>query len=106
MAIMKTLTLNGETFSVVSTTPTNKVELPASAWQGDHSPYSQVVALAGITMHTKVDLQPTLAQIDLLHERATGFFAVNQDGVVTVYAIGNKPTEDFTIQVTLTEVAE
>lgn len=106
MPIIKTMTFNGETFVVAPTVPTASITLPAYAWQGSASPYSQVVALAGVTSHTKVDLQPTLAQIDLLHERATGFFAVNQDGVVTVYAIGNKPTDDFTIQVTLTEVAE
>ena len=106
MPIMKTLTLNGETYVVAPIIPTASITLPAYAWQGSASPYSQVVALSGITPYTKVDLQPTLAQIDILHEKSTGFFAVNRDGVVTVYAVGNKPTDDFNIQVTLTEVAE
>jgi hypothetical protein len=53
---------------------------------------------------TKVDLQPTVAQLNTLHTMSVGFFAVNEDGVVTVYAVGNKPTEDFIIQATLTEV--
>ena len=84
--------------------PVAQVSLPAAGWRGDSSPYYQPVPLSGVTPYTKVDLQPTLAQIDLLYAMSTGFFAVNQDGAVTVYAIGNRPTEDFTIQVTLTEV--
>lgn len=104
MAILKTLTLNGETYSVTPVIPASFVQLPASEWIGDTSPYSQVVALPGVTVYTKVDLQPTLAQIDIFYNKSLGFFAVNEDGVVTVYAIGDKPTEDLTIQVTMTEV--
>ena len=104
MAIMKTLTLNGETYNMAPLVPVTQVTLLASAWIGDVTPYSQTVALPGVTLYTKVDLQPTLAQIDSFYTQSMGFFAVNQDGVVTVYAIGNKPTEDIAIQVTLTEV--
>ena len=28
----------------------------------------------------------------------------NEDGVVTVYAIGDKPTQDYTMQAQITEV--
>lgn len=101
---MKTLTINGKTYSISPVIPVAQVNLPVSGWRGDSSPYYQAVPLSGVTQYTKVDLQPTLAQIDLLHAMSTGFFAVNQDGAVTVYAVGNKPTQDFAIQVTLTEV--
>lgn len=104
MAIMKTLTLNGEKYSVIPVIPASSVDLPADGWEGEASPYSQIVALVGVTPYTKVDLQPTLAQIDTFYSKSLGFFAVNEDGVVTVYAIGDKPTEDITIQVTMTEV--
>lgn len=105
MAIMRTLTLNGVTYAVESSVPTTAtVTLKAADWLGNASPYSQVVALGGVTSFTKVDLQPTVDQIDTLYSQSLGFFTVNESGVVTVYAVGNKPTEDFTIQVTMTEV--
>lgn len=105
MSVMRTLTLNGVTYRVESSVPaTTTVTLKATDWLGEGSPYSQVVALADVTSMTKVDLQPTVAQLNTLHTLSVGFFAVNEDGVVTVYAVGNKPTEDFVIQATLTEV--
>lgn len=105
MAIMRTLTLNGTTYSVESSVPTaTTVVLRAAGWLGSTSPYSQVVTLANVTSKTKVDLQPTLNQLDTLYSQSVGFYTVNEDGVVTVYAVGNKPTSDFTIQATMTEV--
>ena len=104
MAIMKTLTLNGETYNMTPLVPATQITLYASAWIDDAGHYSQAVPLPGVTPYTKVDLQPTLAQIDTFYTNAMGFFAINQDSTVTVYAIGNKPTEDISIQVTLTEV--
>ena len=105
MAVMRTLTLNGVTYKVESSVPTAKtVTLKADNWLGDTSPYSQVVAIGDVTSRTKVDLQPTVAQLDTLYAMSLGFYAVNEDGVVTVYAVGSKPTQDFVIQVTMTEV--
>ena len=106
MAIMKTLTLNGETYNLTPLVPVAKVTLTASGWMRDDSSghYSQEVNLPGVTKYTKVDLQPTLAQIDSFYTLSMGFFAINWDGHVKVYAIGNKPTDDITIQVSLTEV--
>lgn len=105
MAIMRTLTLNGVTYAVESSVPTTTtVTLKAANWLGDTSPYSQVVALGNVTSLTKVDLQPTIDQLDTLYSQSIGFFAVNEDGVVTVFAVGNKPVEDFVIQITMTEV--
>ena len=105
MAVMRTLTLNGVTYRVESPVPaTTTITLKAADWLGDASPYSQVVPLADVTSMTKVDLQPTIDQLHMLHAHPVGFCAVNEDGVVTVYAVGHKPIEDFTFQVTMTEV--
>lgn len=105
MPIMRTLTINGVTYDVESSVPTTgTVALKASAWRGDASPYYQVVALANVTPLTKVDLQPTTRQLDTLHAQSLGFYTENDGGVVTAYAVGNKPLEEFTFQVTLTEV--
>lgn len=78
-----------------------EITLRASGWKGAASPYSQVVAVEGISMNSKVDLHPSVAQLGTLCCILT---TENNGGTVTVYAIGEKPTTDITIQVTLTEV--
>lgn len=104
MSVMKTLTINGRTFTVTPVVPTDSVTLLASAWEAGDGKYHQVVELSGVTPHTKVDLQPTPKQLVEFHDKVLGFVAENDGGVVTVFAIGDKPTNDHTIQVTLTEV--
>lgn len=82
----------------------SEVFLPASAWKGSSSLYSQVVSLEGITEYSKVDLLPSVEQLAIFHNKDVAFVTENEDGVVTVYAIGDKPTQDYTIQVGITEV--
>ena len=81
-----------------------EVTLLASAWVGEASPYSQVVNIAGVTENSQVDLTPSVAQLSVFHHKDLAFVTENADGVVTVYAIGDKPANDYTIQVTITEV--
>ena len=104
MAQMKTLTINGMTFTVAALVPVNSVTLVASAWVGDSSPYSQVVTLPGVTTQTKIDLQPSVDQLEIFKEKNLTFTTENNSGVVTVYAVGDKPKNDYTIQITMTEV--
>ena len=80
------------------------VELPADSWVGDASPFSQVVEVAGVTENSQVDLTPSVEQLAIFHNKDLAFVTENDGGVVTVYAIGQKPTLDYTIQVTITEV--
>lgn len=80
------------------------VNLLAANWIGDASPYSQVVEIEGITEYSQVDLTPSIEQLVIFYEKDLGFVTENEDGVVTVYAIGQKPENDYTIQVTITEV--
>ncbi|EGC8431281.1 hypothetical protein H9185_001160 [Listeria monocytogenes] len=81
-----------------------EVELLASAWVGEESPYAQLVVIDGITEYSQVDLTPSVEQLAIFHNKDLAFVTENEDGVVTVYAIGDKPTNDYTIQVTITEV--
>lgn len=81
-----------------------QVKLYASAWVGAEDPYSQVVKIAGVTAHSKVDLLPSVEQLAIFHDKDIAFVTENEDGVVTVYAIGDKPTQDYTIEVCITEV--
>lgn len=78
------------------------IALPASGWKGAIAPYSQAVAINGISIKSKVDLQssPELAE----KFPRTALIAANDSGNVTVYAIGEKPTQDLTLQATIMEV--
>lgn len=88
----------------LSSASITEVVLRASAWQGSDSLYSQVVTIDGITEYSKVDLLPSVEQLAIFHNKDVAFVTENEDGVVTVYAIGDKPTLDYTMQVQITEV--
>lgn len=81
-----------------------EVTLLASKWSGSNSLYSQVVSIEGVTENSQVDLTPSVEQLAVFYEKDLAFVTENENGVVTVYAIGQKPANDYTIQVTITEV--
>ena len=81
-----------------------EVTLLADKWVGEDSPYSQVIEVAGVTENSQVDLTPSVEQLEIFYQKDLAFVTENDDGVVTVYAIGDKPANDYTIQVTITEV--
>jgi hypothetical protein len=78
--------------------------LRASAWVGKDNLYSQVVNIDGVTKNSQVDLTPNVQQLLVFYEKDLSFVTENDEGIVTVYAIGQKPANDYTIQVTITEV--
>lgn len=80
------------------------VELLAENWQGGGNLYSQVVSVDGVTENSQVDLTPSVEQLVVFYEKDLTFVTENEGGVVTVYAIGQKPENDYTVQVTITEV--
>lgn len=80
------------------------VILLASAWTGADSLYSQVVTVPGVTKYSKVDLLPSVEQLAIFHNKDVAFVTENENGMVTVYAIGDKPLLDYTMQVQITEV--
>lgn len=83
----------------------SEVNLFSAKWVGDASPYSQVVTIEGVTPYSQVDLTPSVEQLAIFYDKDLTFVTENEDGIVTVYAIGQKPTNDYTIQVTITEVS-
>lgn len=83
----------------------SEVELLASAWVGEDNLYHQIVDIEGVTENSQVDLTPSVEQLLIFYEKDLAFVAENEDGIITVYAIGQKPTNDYTMQVTITEVA-
>ena len=94
-----------ELYSIVgSTVSVSEVELLAENWEGEASPYHQVVTIPGATEYSQIDLKPTIDQLAIFHDKDLAFVAENEDGMITVYALGDKPQNDYTIQVTITEV--
>lgn len=88
----------------ITSSKTSTISLPASGWTTATNAYSQVVTVAGATANSKVDIYPTPEQLIDLQSAGISLVAVNEDGVVTVYALNNKPTSNYSMQVTLTEV--
>lgn len=87
-----------------STSKVGEVRITAAGWQGEGNLYSQVVDIPGVTANSQVDLTPSIEQLAIFYEKDLAFVTENEDGVVTIYAIGQKPQNDYTIQVTITEV--
>ena len=69
--------------------------------------YGQTVNVnnAEIKPNSKVDLQITSEQMAIFYEKDLAFVAENENGIVTIYCIGSIPQNNYTIQVTVTEVA-
>ena len=80
------------------------ISLLAAAWVGSGNIYSQVVRIDGITKNSQVNLTPDISQMATFYEKDITFITENEDGVVTVYVIGQKPENDYTIQASIVEV--
>lgn len=82
------------------------ITILASAWKTESDGrYYQVVNVPGLTKYSKVDLQPSAEQVTLFHARGVNFTTATIEGVLRVYAVGVKPTDDYTMQATVTEVS-
>ena len=81
------------------------ITLPHTAWDeiGDNQ-YSQKVVIEDITEFSQIDLQPTPEQLTIFYEKDITFVVENDNKTVTVYCIGQEPTDDYTMQATVTEV--
>lgn len=69
--------------------------------------YKQVVEIdnAVITANSKVDLNPTPEMLAIFHEKDVTFVAENDNCVITVYCVGQKPQNTYlNIPVTVTEM--
>lgn len=101
--------------SFILPTPASITLLPG-AWQpvldDNNNPilnrYYQTVTVnnAIITSNSKVDLQPSPTDLLIFHEKDITFTAINKGGNVRVCVVGQKPTREYTMQATITEVTE
>lgn len=96
--------LKGDEGDIPLTNKISNVTLLSNLWQGETSPYHQVVTIPGATKNSKVDLNPTVEQLNIFHNKDISFVVENDEGTITIYCIGQKPTNDYDMQVTITEV--
>lgn len=83
----------------------SEVTLLAAAWVSEEDKrHSQIVEIKDVSNKSQVDLTPDVQQLEVFYEKDVTFTTRNLSSEVTVYAIGQKPLNDYTVQVTLTEV--
>lgn len=78
----------------------------SSTWSGA-GPYTQTVTIAGqtITAKTKVDVQPNSTVItNMMNNSVYSLYIENNNGTLTAYAVGGKPSTSLSLQVSLVEV--
>jgi hypothetical protein len=96
---------NNDTGVIVTPVPwISSVTLEAAKWEGTENLHSQVVYIPGVSPYSKVDLLPSVEQLAIFASKNVTFVTENEDAVVTVFAIGDKPMQDYTMQVQITEV--
>ena len=94
-----------EVLKLTSAPTISEVSMLASAWvSSEDKRHSQVVEIEGVTNKSQVDLTPDDQQLLVFYDKDVTFVTKNEGGQVTVIAIGQKPKNDYTVQVTLTEV--
>lgn len=89
-----------------SQTLANSVTLTTAWTDAGDDVFTQEVTVSGGTANSKVDLQPSAAQLKaLMADGVSALYVENDGGTFTVYAIGAAPTAEMTVQITRTEVA-
>lgn len=81
--------------------------LTAASWTGSESPYTQGVTITGGTATSQADIQADATAIQqMLDDGTNAIYIANNNGTFTAYAVGEKPTADLSIQVTVYDVKE
>ena len=71
----------------------------------DMTYYTQDVTIPNTTAKTKIDLQPTPEQLISMINSGIVMFVANDNGIVKIYSVSDKPVTDITIQATIKEVS-
>ena len=79
------------------------VTLSAGGWSGSSSPYSQHIAIAGVDGNCKIELLPNKEVVMQLFSAGVALGAENNNGTIVVYALGNRPSTDITMQVAISK---
>lgn len=82
----------------------SSVFLSSADWTGEGNLWSQPVIITAATATSKIDLLPTASQIVSLQSEEISLMIENDNGELTAYAIGGRPSTFYTMDVLLTEV--
>ena len=102
----------GENISIVNNTISAVLysittTLTASGWSGTASPYTQSVTVTGGKATSQVDVQGDATAIQqMLDDGTNAIYIANENGVFTAYAVGEKPSADLNVQLTVYNVKE
>jgi hypothetical protein len=108
---LKGVTVNGTDhhfdYAYLENKPFKKgtIRIIAGSWSGS-DPYVNSVSVSGLTVNSKVDIQPDAdALTRLMADGVKAMWAENEDGTsVTFKALGAKPTQNIEIQYVITEL--
>lgn len=65
--------------------------------------YGQAITLEGITVHSRLDLQPNADMLAEFKRLGVTFVTENKGGAITVYSVGKMPLNSYTMQATIVE---
>lgn len=83
------------------------ITLAAASWAGSKSPYTQGITITGGKATSQVDVQADATAIQqMLDDGTNAIYIANNNGIFTAYAVGEKPTANLSIQVTVYDVKE
>lgn len=81
--------------------------LAVAGWVADGDDWKQPVTIAGGAAGKQVDLESDKTVIkQMLDDGTNAIYIANNNGTFTAYAVGEKPTADLSVQVTVYEVKE
>ena len=83
------------------------INLSASAWSiaEDTNEYRQTISINGINSNSKIDLMPDTFILSYLIDNGITLYLVNNDGNMYCSCIGNVPTEDLVIPVSIINIS-
>lgn len=82
-----------------------EIDLLAAEWQTEHDgKYFQVKDIPTTTETSRFELGFDAEQLEIMQDKVCTFFARYEDGATKIYCIGDKPTRDYTVQITIEEV--
>lgn len=95
--------LNAKQGSIIK----GSVTLTVAGWVADGDDWKQPVTIAGGAAGKQVDLEADKTAIkQMLDDGTNAIYIANNNGTFTAYAVGEKPTADLSIQVTVYDVKE
>lgn len=95
--------LNAKQGSIIK----GSVTLTVAGWVADGDDWKQPVTIAGGAAGKQVDLEADKTAIkQMLEDGTSALYIANENGTFTAHAVGEKPTADLSVQVTVYEVKE